>query len=236
MCNVFPNRFETTPEMRRSIVAAQHERLETQPHQITAPIRSSGTIQLRISFVDGVGLGKTVQAGLMVMELTARRLAQDVLNVSLPALTLMQQRSEVCGRFGVGAKTSSCRAFNEAAREAPIRATLSDDASPGQVSVAFVKQEQALLERYPVAFGSHAISLSSQANPNLRGYILMINVIFAVIVLRCALLGWFDKAACKKPTVIERIPPSSLPASALAWINERLWYFKGPGQQSAQRG
>ena len=55
----------------------------------------------RLLLADGVGLGKTIQAGLILAELVARRLAHRILVVS-PAGPLMEQwQLEMSERFGL---------------------------------------------------------------------------------------------------------------------------------------
>lgn len=49
---------------------------------------------------DGVGLGKTIQAGLVLTELVARRIAHRILIVS-PATLLAQWKEEIRERFGL---------------------------------------------------------------------------------------------------------------------------------------
>jgi hypothetical protein len=73
-----------------AILAAQPGRLEIQPYQLVPVIRALSMSRVRMLLADGVGLGKTIQAGLVITELMARRLAQRILIVS-PAGPLLEQ-------------------------------------------------------------------------------------------------------------------------------------------------
>lgn len=85
-----------------SLLTAARARLDLLPYQLEpalAWIRGDG---VRLLVADDVGLGKTVQAGLVVSELLARRPGAHVLIVT-PAGLREQWRAELASRFGVGA-------------------------------------------------------------------------------------------------------------------------------------
>ena len=55
----------------------------------------------RLLLADGVGLGKTIEAGLIMAELIARRRAHRILVVSPVGLLLEQWHLELRSRFGL---------------------------------------------------------------------------------------------------------------------------------------
>ena len=57
--------------------------------------------RVRLLLADGVGLGKTVQAGLLITELMARRVAHRILIVSPAGPLLEQWKNEMLQRFGL---------------------------------------------------------------------------------------------------------------------------------------
>ena len=80
--------------------AARLARIDLLPHQLEpalAVVRGDGS---RLLLADDVGLGKTIQAGLIVAELRARGLADRVL-IATPAGLRDQWRDELLDRFGI---------------------------------------------------------------------------------------------------------------------------------------
>ena len=65
----------------RSLVAVEPGRLQIAPYQLVPVMRALEMSRPRLLLADGVGLGKTVQAGLVLAELIARRRAHRVLIV-----------------------------------------------------------------------------------------------------------------------------------------------------------
>jgi superfamily II DNA or RNA helicase len=80
--------------------AATHNRnLEPLPHQIVALERALATNPIRLLFADEVGLGKTIEAGLVISELLARGRARRILIVA-PKGVQLQWVSELSQHFG----------------------------------------------------------------------------------------------------------------------------------------
>jgi SNF2 family DNA or RNA helicase len=84
-----------------ALLAAQPGRLRIEPYQLVPVLRAIRTSRVRLMLADGVGLGKTVQAGLVLTELMARRLAHRVLIVSPAGPLLDQWKVEMGDRFGL---------------------------------------------------------------------------------------------------------------------------------------
>jgi hypothetical protein len=76
----------------KSLAAVQPGRLHGEPHQLVPVIRAIRMSRVRLMLADGVGLGKTIQAGLVLTELIAQRIL-----LVTPAGPLQEQwASEIC--------------------------------------------------------------------------------------------------------------------------------------------
>jgi superfamily II DNA or RNA helicase len=102
--------------------------------------------RVRLLLADGVGLGKTVQAGLVLTELMARRLVQRVLIVSPAGPLLEQWRTEMRDRFGLRLRVMDRGEIDEIRREVELGANPFDHVSLALASVDFLKQERVLAE------------------------------------------------------------------------------------------
>ncbi len=83
--------------------------------------------RVRLLLADGVGLGKTVQAGLVMTELMARRLVQRVLVISPAGPLLEQWRTEMRDRFGLRLQVVDRAKLEEVRRQTelvPTRSTI----------------------------------------------------------------------------------------------------------------
>jgi len=67
-----------------ALFAVQPGRLRIEPFQLVPVLRAIRSSRVRLLLADAVGLGKTIQAGLVITEPVARRLAHRVLIVTLP--------------------------------------------------------------------------------------------------------------------------------------------------------
>ncbi|MGI8793636.1 MAG: SNF2-related protein, partial [Acidimicrobiales bacterium] len=80
--------------------AATHNRtLEPLPHQVVALERALATNPVRLLFADEVGLGKTIEAGLVISELKARGRIRRILIVA-PKGVQLQWVAEMAEHFG----------------------------------------------------------------------------------------------------------------------------------------
>lgn len=73
-------------------------RIEPKPHQVSVAARVLDKVRPRMLLADEVGLGKTIEAALILKELTARRIAQRIL-VICPASLLTQWEFELKSKF-----------------------------------------------------------------------------------------------------------------------------------------
>src|SRR6516225_8876235 len=73
-------------------------RIEPQLHQVFVAHRVAQKLQPRMILADEVGLGKTIEAGLIIKELRARRLIPRVL-ILAPAGLLLQWQQEMRSKF-----------------------------------------------------------------------------------------------------------------------------------------
>ena len=111
--------------------------------------------RVRLLLADSVGLGKTIQAGLVITELMARRLAHRILIVSPAGPLLDQWKTEMSERFGLRLDVIDRARMEEIRRSTELGANPFDHAPLALVSIDFLKQERVLdqLERasYDVA-------------------------------------------------------------------------------------
>ena len=131
---------------RHALLAAQPGRLEIQPYQLVPVMRALAMTRVRLLLADGVGLGKTIQAGLIITELMARRLAQRILIVSPAGPLLEQWRTEMRDRFGLKLRVLDRAAIDEVRRQVELGANPFDHVSLALASVDFLKQERVLAE------------------------------------------------------------------------------------------
>src|SRR5579863_1917466 len=76
-------------------------RVQIEPYQLVPLMRALESPRPRLLLADGVGLGKTVEAGLVICELIARRRAHRVLVVTPAGPLLVQWAQELRERFGL---------------------------------------------------------------------------------------------------------------------------------------
>ncbi len=78
--------------------ALSNSRIEPQPHQVGVAMRALAKSQPRLILADEVGLGKTIEAGLILKELRARGVLNRVL-VLAPASLVTQWQQELRSKF-----------------------------------------------------------------------------------------------------------------------------------------
>ena len=98
--------------------AAAGARIDLYPHQLAPALAVVRGLGCRVLLADAVGLGKTIQAGLIVSELRARGAADRVL-VLTPAGLRDQWRAELRDRFGMTAVVADARTIRMAAVRLP---------------------------------------------------------------------------------------------------------------------
>ncbi|CDH44781.1 helicase-related protein [Candidatus Contendibacter odensensis] len=133
-----------------ALLAVQPGRLDPAPYQWVPVMRAIQMSRPRLLLADGVGLGKTVQAGLVLTELLARRRAHRILIVSPAGPLLNQWREEMHRRFGVRFQAiTDWGMLEEKRRELLLGANPFDAVALCLLSIDFAKQEKVLqdLER-----------------------------------------------------------------------------------------
>jgi superfamily II DNA or RNA helicase len=84
-----------------ALLAVTPGRLRIEPYQLVPVSRCLRMARPRLLLADDVGLGKTIEAGLVITELIARRRASRILIVTPAGPLLDQWREEMAERFGL---------------------------------------------------------------------------------------------------------------------------------------
>jgi len=148
-----PWKFELLSQATRLSLAYEHHHLlslsnsrtDLQPYQVEAVYRIIEAARQRFLIADEVGLGKTIEAGMVLKELEARRRAERVLIVTPSPLT-DQWRRELREKFGIRLHCYDSGLLSE------LRKFLSKSENPWNyhqrivTSMDFVKQEHVLPE------------------------------------------------------------------------------------------
>ena len=149
-------------------VAAQPGRLELQTYQLVPVLRALRMSRVRLLLADDVGLGKTIQAGLLLTEMMARRLAHRVLIVCPAGPLLEQWKLEMSERFGLRLDVITRARITEITKSTELGSNPFDHIPLGLVSIDFLKQERILeqLERtsYDVVVIDEAHHCSDNGN------------------------------------------------------------------------
>ncbi len=128
-------------------------RLTLEPYQRVPLLRALDMVRPRLLLADGVGLGKTIQAGLIAAEMIVRRRSHRVLVVAPPGPLLRQWEQEMRIRFGL-----RFTVIADAADLRTARRGLELGANPFEVtalcltSMDFAKQDRVLSELERVAW------------------------------------------------------------------------------------
>jgi superfamily II DNA or RNA helicase len=130
-----------------SILATEPGRVRIEPYQLVPLMRALELPRPRLLLADGVGLGKTIQASLIAVELLARRRAHRVLVVSPAGPLLVQWEQELRQRFGLRfvAITDSATLQQER-RRIELGGNPFDAIALCLISLDFAKQERVLDE------------------------------------------------------------------------------------------
>lgn len=127
-----------------ALLAVQPGRLRIEPYQLVPVLRAIRMSRVRLLLCDGVGLGKTCQTGLVLTELTARRLVHRILIVSPAGPLLEQWKVEMLERFGLRMEVIDRAKLEEIRRSNELGSNPFDHIPLGLVSVDFLKQERVL--------------------------------------------------------------------------------------------
>lgn len=130
-----------------ALQAVQPGRLDIAPYQIVPVMRALSLSRPRLMLADGVGLGKTVEAGLIIAELIARRRAHRVLIVSPAGPLMTQWQDEMRQRFGLRFEAlRDWSTLQEKRKEMVVGANPFDRIGLCLLSVDFGKQEKVMLD------------------------------------------------------------------------------------------
>ena len=130
-----------------ALLAVQPGRLDIAPYQLVPVMRALRMSRPRLLLADGVGLGKTIEAGLIMAELIARRRAHRILIVSPAGPLLEQWHGEMRERFGLRFDPiRNAGELQEVRRSLVLGANPFDHVSYCLTSVDFAKQEKVLQE------------------------------------------------------------------------------------------
>jgi superfamily II DNA or RNA helicase len=97
------------------LVSSARSRIQFEPYQQVPALRALELPRPRLLIADDVGLGKTIEAGLILRELNARRRANRILVVS-PASIVEQWQAELASKFGFQFKIFDSEGVAEARR------------------------------------------------------------------------------------------------------------------------
>jgi len=95
-----------------SLATARHARIDILPHQLEPALAIVRGLASRVLLADEVGLGKTIQAGLIVCELRARAAADRTL-ILTPAGLREQWAAELRERFAIDASVVGAKEIRE---------------------------------------------------------------------------------------------------------------------------
>lgn len=127
-----------------ALLAVQPGRLKAEPYQVVPLMRALRMPRPRLLLCDDVGLGKTIQAALIITELMARRRAHRVLVVSPAGPLLKQWKRELLERFGLRVEVIDRAKVDDLRRKSELGANPFDQVPLGLVSIDFLKQERIL--------------------------------------------------------------------------------------------
>jgi superfamily II DNA or RNA helicase len=129
------------------ILAASPGRVRIEPYQLVPLMRALELPRPRLLLADGVGLGKTIEAGLIACELIARRRAHRVLIVTPAGPLLTQWAQELRHRFGLRfTAVVDAATLQEQRRRLELGGNPFDAIALCLTSLDFAKQERVLEE------------------------------------------------------------------------------------------
>ncbi len=123
------------------LVSSTRSRIKFEPYQQVPALRALELPRPRLLIADDVGLGKTIEAGLILRELNARRRAARILIVC-PASIIEQWQTELSSKFGFQFKIFDSDGVAEARRSLEV-GTNPWSAEPRVIaSVDFIKRRE----------------------------------------------------------------------------------------------
>ena len=129
------------------MIAASPGRVKMEPYQLVPLMRALELPRPRLLLADGVGLGKTIEAGLIAAELIARRRAHRILIVAPAGPLLHQWEQEMRHRFGLRFTVlADSTALREERRKLELGGNPFGASAFALTSIDFAKQESVLEE------------------------------------------------------------------------------------------
>jgi ERCC4-related helicase len=129
-----------------AFLAVQPGRLRIEPYQLVPLARALRMSRPRLLLADDVGLGKTVEAGLIIAELMARRRVHRLLIVTPAGPLLEQWQTEMSERFGLRVEEVDRLAMEHIRRASELGAIPFDHLPLAIASMDFLKQDRVLDE------------------------------------------------------------------------------------------
>jgi Helicase conserved C-terminal domain/Type III restriction enzyme, res subunit len=129
------------------LLTVEPGRVQIEPYQLVPLMRALELPRPRLLLADGVGLGKTVEAALIICELIARRRAHRVLIVTPAGPLLVQWAQELRQRFGLRfVPITDSAGLQEHRRKLELGGNPFDAIALCLTSLDFAKQERVLEE------------------------------------------------------------------------------------------
>ena len=155
------------------LVSLQRSRVIPKDYQLVPVVMALETPRVRMLLADDVGLGKTIEAGLIAIELLARQMASRML-VIVPASLREQWREALDYFFHIDARIISSRHRREMERELPAGANPWEYYRYLITSVDYAKQpaikNQILEQRWDIVIfdEAHQVAKPHQSGPDQR--------------------------------------------------------------------
>ncbi len=127
-----------------ALLSVNSGRIKPEPYQIVPLMRALKMSRPRLLLCDDVGLGKTIQAAQIIIELMARRIAHRVLIVSPAGPLLDQWKQELLDKFSIKVEIIDKDKLDEVKRKNELGANPFDTIPLGLISIDFLKQEKIL--------------------------------------------------------------------------------------------
>ena len=124
------------PPEQGQVVEVRHRR-----YQLDPVIRAVQMPRVNLLLADDVGLGKTIEAGLVIQELILRHRARKVLIIA-PASLLIQWRDQMRDKFGLEFRIVDSRLFKQLRRTRGIHVNPWSHFPRLITSVDFIKREK----------------------------------------------------------------------------------------------
>ncbi len=155
------------------LISLQRSRVIPKDYQLVPVVMALEMVRVRMLIADDVGLGKTIEAGLIITELLARQMATRLL-VIVPANLREQWREALDYFFHIPARIISARHRREMERELPAGANPWEHYRFLITSVDYAKQpaikNQILEQRWDIVVidEAHQVAKPHQSGPDQR--------------------------------------------------------------------